>query len=767
MDTVIRSDQHAMPRRGLPPDISARDFEIIPLLRRYSVLLCICVAAGIGLAVLYYCKTPSTYESKVAILIENRRSPSLSPDVHYGASEKTIDTHVLIVKSPLVVNQALAQLDLSRCPSLRTAENPARAVRLGLKVEKAGDDWSDVVSLTYRGADAKECQMILAAVVSSYESFLGDSSQDISQETTALISQAKDDLMTQLTEKRERYDKFRQQAPLMWKDGIGVNPHRERQMEVEKKRSEILLEHSTLSAKVKNIMDALRVGGERSQAVYYEAVREIQPEMEPEEDVGQRRYTTALADELVKLRAEEHGYAVRFGEGHPDLVDVRRRIKILEESLGLSAGETWDEIDRQPQKSNAPINFVSIYVNTLNGRLSTAEEQLAELDRVYAQEQEKANSLQKFQMQDEAFRKDLEGTQRLFDAVVSRLEEISIIRDHGGDTMKPLANPELGYRVAPTLVACVVPGAFMGLLAGLGLSYVFEKSSATFRSPEEIRSALKAPVIGRIPVIDRHHTDTHDLANISAMICTVHRHGSSIAESYRAVRTSLYYSTGGQLNKVIQVTSPLPGDGKSTLAANLAVTIAKSGKHVLIIDADFRKPTLHQLFGINAEHGLVSVVRGTCSPMDAIIRTDVSGLSLLPVTQRASNPAELLTTPEFRELLVSFSQQYDFVIVDTPPLLAVTDPSAVAAQVDGVLLVLRIRRGVQIAATRAREMLADVDANLLGVVVNAVDKKSGYGRYGDYGYGYGYGYTTEGEDGDSPLKPKRTSQRLTLASGQQ
>ena len=201
---------------------------------------------------------------------------------------------------------------------------------------------------------------------------------------------------------------------------------------------------------------------------------------------------------------------------------------------------------------------------------------------------------------------------------------------------------------------------------------------------------------------------------------------------------------------MIQVTSPLPSDGKSTLSSNLAVAIAQSNKKVILLDADFRRPTLHQIFGVSKEKstGLSLVVRGT-SDLDPVeMETSVENLHLMTCGVQPSNPSELLSSPEFSELLEELRGRYDFVIVDTPPLLAVSDASAVAATVDGTLLAIRLRRGVKHAATAAAEILNGVDANVLGVVVNSIDPNGPFAkgdhRYGrGYGYGYGYGYTNE------------------------
>jgi capsular exopolysaccharide synthesis family protein len=212
----------------------------------------------------------------------------------------------------------------------------------------------------------------------------------------------------------------------------------------------------------------------------------------------------------------------------------------------------------------------------------------------------------------------------------------------------------------------------------------------------------------------------------------------------------LYFSAHGEVPKVIQVTSPDAGDGKTTLAANLAVSIAQSGKRIILIDADFRKPRQHKLFHVSSEVGLASVIAEQAELKEAIQPTAVENLDLLPCGPRPQNPAELLTSPRFKELLDAISEEYAWVLIDTPPLLAVSDPSVVAARVDGVLLVIRAAKNGRPNAERAREILYTLGANVVGVIVNGAARD---GRAGGYGYHYGpyqyYDYYPGGQ-GEGP-----------------
>ena len=229
------------------------------------------------------------------------------------------------------------------------------------------------------------------------------------------------------------------------------------------------------------------------------------------------------------------------------------------------------------------------------------------------------------------------------------------------------------------------------------------------------------------------------IAAISPVLCVAHRPKCVQSEAYRAVRTAIYFSAHAKGQKIFQVSSPRAGDGKSTTALNLALSMAESGQKVLVIDADFRRPRIHKMLALENERGLWDVIERDMEIPDAVQASGIDNLSVLTTGGRPSNPAELLTSSRFKELLDAVREIYDFVIIDTPPVLAVTDACVVAPRVDGVLLVLRLTKSSRVTAVHAAETLTSLGVNLLGVLINAVSSGSAYG-YGYAGYKYGYGY---------------------------
>jgi polysaccharide biosynthesis transport protein len=379
--------------------------------------------------------------------------------------------------------------------------------------------------------------------------------------------------------------------------------------------------------------------------------------------------------------------------------------------------------------------------------MKVQEERLEGLNVLFDEEREAAKQLASFQVKDEAFRSEIGRKQQLFSAVVKRLEEITLVKGYGGVKTQMVASPAPGKQIAPRLATALGMSCLLGLLAGVGLGWLVDLLDKRFRTPEEIRRNLGVPILGHIPVIESRgkaaaaSAAAGATASLAQVLCVVHRPKGRQAEAYRGVRTAMYFSARAQGHKVIQVTSPNPGDGKTTTATNLALSIAESGRKVLLIDADFRRPRVHKYLGLDNSVGLQAAVAADAELSDVIQSTAVENLWAITSGGRPSNPAELLTSARFKELLDVVKEQYDFVIVDCPPVLAVTDASAVAPRVDAVIMVIRLTKNARASALHAVETLASLGAKILGVVVNGL--ASGTSSYGGYGYGnysYGYGY---------------------------
>jgi polysaccharide biosynthesis transport protein len=207
-----------------------------------------------------------------------------------------------------------------------------------------------------------------------------------------------------------------------------------------------------------------------------------------------------------------------------------------------------------------------------------------------------------------------------------------------------------------------------------------------------------------------------------------------MAESYRALRTSLLLSNLGSPPKVIMVTSALPQEGKTTTSINCGVVLAQKGVRVLLIDADLRRPSIHKTLGMGPRSGLSNVLTGSSTLEQTITRSSIlPNLYILPAGTPPPNPAELLASTNMRDVLAQLREQYDHIVVDTPPSLSVTDAVVLSPRADAVMLVIRSAQTTKQALRRARDILTQVNAKVVGVLLNAVDLTSP-----DYYYYYEY-----------------------------
>ena len=326
----------------------------------------------------------------------------------------------------------------------------------------------------------------------------------------------------------------------------------------------------------------------------------------------------------------------------------------------------------------------------------------------------------------------------LVSGFVNKLSEFEIRSEdnYATTSVKQLNKPKRGAKVAPSLPKSLALGTVLASLLGIGLAILVDQSELAFRNPTEIFQRLQIPVVGRIPRINIRQIEAKQG---HASLVAAHKPSATASESFRDVRTGLFFRSNVDDIKTILFTSPSPGDGKSTTIANIAISIAQAGKKVCLIDADFRRPRVHQYFGQELAPGLLGVLSGEIELDEAIQDCAIQNdLFLLPAGGRPSNPGELVTSEEFRNLIEALREKFDYVLIDSPPVLPVSDPATIASIVDGVYLVTRIRKGVKLTSQKAKETLDRVGANWMGVIVNGVDENP---HYSEYGYQYGnYSY---------------------------
>lgn len=293
----------------------------------------------------------------------------------------------------------------------------------------------------------------------------------------------------------------------------------------------------------------------------------------------------------------------------------------------------------------------------------------------------------------------------------------------------------------------IMLAAAVGLMIGVGAAFLIEYIDDTVRTPDDVKQVLPLSVLGILPYVAKNDAQT-DLVVVKHPM-------RPIAEAFRNLRTSIQFTNLDEPPRTLLVTSPQPTDGKSFIAANLAAAIAQGGKSVVLVDADLRHPTQHHTFNLPLEPGLTEALLAIEDRPRALRQTGVDSMRVVTVGSRAPDSTELLASQTFKRYIAELRGQADVVIMDSPPVLAVSDAAVLSTLVDGVVLVMDSGKTRVPAAVQAAERIASVGGVILGVVLNRVKARSG----GYYYYYYYHDYTDGGPKGPFDWLTKRKHRR--------
>ncbi len=440
-----------------------------------------------------------------------------------------------------------------------------------------------------------------------------------------------------------------------------------------------------------------------------------------------------LATELARLEVERQGLLIEFTESHPDVLSLTKRIVAGQERMLASYQALQSGLDLKIRDLDADI---AGFEQQLKG-LPEAEQQLARLTRLATVNADIYTFL----------------LHKHEEARIARASTISSI-----NIIDPAIKPE--HPVKPNKKKNLLLALIVGAMAGVGVAFFIEYLDDTIKDAETAKQLLGLPILAVIPYIkpkSEEDEDDEGQRNKERTLITHLEPRSPAAEAFRTLRTGLHFSSVGKEKKVLLVSSSFPNEGKTTVAANLAETIAKTGARVLLVGCDLRRPTLHYLFDKPCSPGLTEVLIGDVEVEAAIHATGIRALDFVSAGMTPPNPAELVGSGKMREFLDNVRQQYDFILLDAPPILAVTDTSILSELSDQLLLVLEVGRVQVRAAQRMKELVSSMQIDVAGMVIN---DKAGKGqeyysdRYGRYGYGQ-YGYYSSGYDEELSVAPRR------------
>jgi succinoglycan biosynthesis transport protein ExoP len=445
-----------------------------------------------------------------------------------------------------------------------------------------------------------------------------------------------------------------------------------------------------------------------------------------------------LREQQADLKIQVAQLSTQFGPSYPKLAQLNSQLK-----------EVDAEIQTEIRKVAA----------RLRGDYLAAVQRESMLRTALEQQKQEANKLNESAIEYSLLKRDVDANRTLSEGLLERLKEAGVTAGLRSNNFRIVDVARVPTSPSgPNLLKNLGFALALGLSTGIGLAFLLESMDNTVRTPEQAQIISALPSLGMIPLGSRSTREmggNQKLALASSKeaveLVTQSRPRSQMAESYRALRTSLLLTFAGGPPTVILITSALPEEGKTTTSVNSAIVLAQKGTRVLLIDADLRRPSIHKTLGMGPKIGLSNVLTGAATLQQAIIpSTILPELFILPAGTPPPNPAELLASAKMKNVLAELRKQYDHIVIDSPPTLSVTDAVVMSTDADAVVLVIRSGHTTKPALRRARDILLQVNARVCGVLVNAVDLSSpDYYYHYEYQGKYGHGYYQEGPVGNA------------------
>ena len=698
--------------------------------RRKTIIASVCITLLLG--AVYYVVAPRYYRSTAKLLIIQRSNDQLAMVGEQQSLDNTMATHQELMTSPVVIQDALDHLLPEHRIDLRNTPpqfwNDELAKRLQAKTSRK----TNFIQVSYQSLSPEAASGVVSAVVQSYLRFVEGTHKGTASDVLTGLTKELDEVRGQVAAKQQELQNFRQQVGSLTirnNDGI-VDPTIQKALHLSEALTAAQEERLMLERQLETIRQAVANGGD------------LQPYLASlEESVGKQIMVSALGlstedlslikDQQRKLfdaQQELKSLTPFYGPAHPKIADVNERIRSIESYLTNYRANTGNRLASFGSRELGPMMESMLQQSVAQAHRK--EEQLAQsFQQARAQAGQESGGVVRL----ESLEREVRRLEKQQDVLLDRIASIDLrqlqapIQATVVQEPLPEDNP-----ISPQLRHVAV----LSLLCGLGIGglivYVQDVLDDRFSSPEEITAQLAVPVLAMVRELEP--IDGVGLASVHTHVCPT----AVETETFRTLRTALTLSA--DVSDRILVSSAEPGDGKTTISVNLAVSFAQAGKRTLIIDADLRKPGMTARFDLKKCSGVAEILLAAEAPAELgpqlVHGTELENLDLLPAGARQPNPSELLSGPRLADLLAWAETCYDRVLVDCPPVLAVSDAQMVGRLVDGAILVVRPEKNHRRLVVRACESFNATGSRVLGVVANGLSAATG----GGYGYGYGYGY---------------------------
>ncbi len=516
--------------------------------------------------------------------------------------------------------------------------------------------------------------------------------------------------------------------------------------------------------------EALQAGLEESEMRLRDFKAENNVMSLPDETTSMIHSYAEFAGERSKLEIEERHYASILGaldkSGPSDfsLPSVNRENTVLS-NLALTLSDLQgkrQELVATFTEDHPDVKKIDDQIAELRGKirevvkttLMTIKARMAEIDDILQRYSDEMKTLPDKERSLAELVRAKEVNSEIYTFLLQKREEARITEAATIGNIRIIDEAQQPLRpISPNVRLNLMLGFVAGLLLAIGVAFFLEFIDDSLKSTEEVERFVKRPIYGMIPRIpDKRALEGGEPSPASANLVTHHSPKSPISEAFRTLRTNIHFANPDVPIRELLITSAGPSEGKSTIVSNLALTIANTGKKTIVIDCDLRKPNVHNFFDLARDPGVTTILSGEADWRDIVHPTQTENLFVLPSGPIPPNPTEMLSSHAMRELMETFRREFDMILLDSPPVVAVTDAAILSSFVHSTLLVVELGRSRGAGVNRAIDLLEKVNANLLGVITNSIS--TGY-RYDYGGYHYYYYYA----DGEKKKRRKRRGGR--------
>jgi capsular exopolysaccharide synthesis family protein len=664
---------------GSDPMSPSGDGSLLAALWRQKWIVVGLLAVALGAAQLYLVVTRKVYTAKAVLQIE-RLNPSLvtrtSEDRGGGIEDRFLATQAELLRGTSTLAMAASMPGADDMEIFQGVSNRVNYLKRSIEVEVSKD--KDLVEVSLASPYGDDAVKVVSAVVEAYKAYQSDEKRNAAARLLDVQESERNKLKEELAKINLATAELRQANESYGLTPDGGSIVMQRVKSVSDALTAAQLE--TLNARAAFEDQARAMGFEPADAEKFDDGRTAPMTVEAQRD---------LRSKISELQASIDDLSVNFGRGHPSLLRLEGRLRQL-----------------RLQQLNASLSS-----------WKSAQRREAELKQSFAGLQQDAAKASAALAQKRQLESDYRRVETQLDVVQARISELSVAREAGALSIKLVDEPSTDYVApAPRASRVLALAGLVGLALGVAGAMLREHIDPRLRGVEDAATALHLPVLGTVPNGGRQP---------AAMLAWASHlgSGSRLAESIRVVRTSLQF--GFPKARTVAVVSPASGEGKTVVAANLAISIAQSGRSVLLIDTNFKSPSLHALFDLPPTGGLAGVIDGNLPVERAVRSTAVEHLSVLSAGHMRMAGAELLNSQAFADLLDQLNKQFDVIVFDTSAVAVGSDSRIVAAFCDVSVLVVRLGQTNKITAQRSRDGLINVGATIAGMIVNDLNDGSG------------------------------------------